>query len=180
MKMLPLALAVTLLSPNLFASVDKDTQAACEAAAELAKGDDLKAAAEEARWCLEGIEQTLQSMDADLFTKEINGWNRGEVTTNKAMGMTLTETSYTKEGSHIQVSLNTGTGAIGNVMAQMGMMQGVKRVRLGKHKGIFTSENELAISFDGGRLLTLQGDGVDTETLTEFAKALPLDKLSGQ
>lgn len=180
MKALPILLSLALASPLAMAKVNEETQAACDAAAELSKGDDLKAAVEEARWCLEGLEQTLQGMDADMFAKEIDGWTRGEVQSNKAMGMSMTETTYTKEGSVIRVSLNSGTGALGAVMAQMGMMQGVKRVRLGRYKGTITGEGELTVSFDGGRMLSLQGEGVDTDTLVGFAKALPLNELSGK
>lgn len=179
-KLSSIAAAVLLVASAAYGAPNQETQEACAAAAELAQGEDVKAALEEARWCVEGLEQDIQNAQAELFEKNIDGWVRGEVSTNKGMGMTVTQTEYSKDKAGIEITLTSGAGAMGNVLAQMGMMQGVKRVRLGKLKGIMTAENELSVSLPDGRLLSVQGQGVSNDDLIAFVKKLPLDKLSAQ
>ena len=70
----------------------EDPAKLCANAAKLYSDDDLDGALEEAKWCLESLEQLKQAKQSDAFPATIGGWKRGEVQSNKAMGMTVIET----------------------------------------------------------------------------------------
>ncbi|OMH32184.1 hypothetical protein [Motiliproteus sp. MSK22-1] len=163
----------------LQAQADDNTVEYCESAAELAKQGQNKEALEEARWCVEGLEQELQALEKELFSKTIGDWKRGEVRQNKGMGMFITETSYTRDNMKIDMTLTGGSGAMAAAMAQIGMMQGGKRVRLGKHRGVMTPKGELSVKLNDGRMLMFKSRNAGADELQAFAKQFPVADLDG-
>lgn len=157
----------------------EDPAKLCKNASALYADGDLDGAIEEARWCLEALEQLKQANQADAFPETIDGWKRGEVSTNKAMGMTVIETSYTSgEDKEITISLTSGMEGFG-ALAQMGMASAGTKVRIQKKTAVVmadTSQPEMMISLDGGKLLKFEARSATEEEMVELAKKLPFDK----
>ncbi|MEH6578130.1 MAG: hypothetical protein V7731_13725 [Amphritea sp.] len=158
---------------------DDNTVEYCQSAADLAKQGQKKEALEEARWCVEGLEQALQAREMELFSKQIGDWKRGEISQNKGMGMSITETSYSRESLKINVTLAGGSGAMAAAMAQASMMQGGKRIRLGKHRGVMSSQGELSVKLNDGRMLMFKSRNAGEQELESFAKQFPVKELDG-
>lgn len=176
-KLAPLGLVFTILSSPI--ALADDTEASCKAAYELSKKGDTKAALEEARWCVEGLEQTLQKAQKELLAPNIDGWTRNSLSSNKALGMTITEASYQKGKETISLTMTGGGNSLASAFTQMGMMQGTgNRVRLGAYKGTLIPGETLMITLGEGRMITLTPQSASDESLTSFAKALPLSDLA--
>ncbi len=156
-----------------------ETQASCKAAYELAQKGDTKAALEEARWCVEGLEQSLQKAQKELLAPNIDGWKRSDLSSNKALGMTITEATYKKGQETISLTMTGGGNSLASAFTQMGMMQAAgNRVRLGAYKGTLIPGETLVITLGEGRMITLTPQSASDESLTQFAKALPLSELA--
>ncbi|MCV6625761.1 MAG: hypothetical protein OIF38_06670, partial [Cellvibrionaceae bacterium] len=110
--------------------------------------------------------------------KDIAGWQRGDMTHNKAMAMTVTETQYKKGAEIIGLTITQGAGAMGGALAQLGMMGGGNRVRLGSHSGMLIPGEGLMISLPGGKMINLTGVPASDASLKALARKLPLDKLA--
>lgn len=173
-----LLILTSVISLNTFA--DTDTEQSCKDINGLINKGDLKGALEEARWCVDGLEQMQQQAEKELFSKSIDGWVRGEISSNKALGITVSETLYKKGNNSIQVSLTSGGGGLVSAFAQMGMMQAGSRVRLGHHKGTLIPDEGLIVNLGEGRILNIGGVPASNDMLKSFAKKLPLDELAGK
>ncbi|MGD8911538.1 MAG: hypothetical protein PVI97_00995 [Candidatus Thiodiazotropha sp.] len=172
---------LSLLAFPLYAEVEGDPAAYCKQAAELYQEDDIAGAVEEAKWCLESLEQIQQSRKSDKFAKDIDGWKRGEVNQHKAMGFSIIETSYSKDGKTIEVSFNSGGGGMAAMISQMGMAGGGKKIRLGRYTGMIVEEggrNEILVSLKMTQgMLNLASDDASIGELTAFAKAFPVKEI---
>jgi hypothetical protein len=175
-----LSLACLLVSP-LYAAVEGDPAEYCKQAAELYQEDDIAGAVEEAKWCLESLEQIQQSRKSDKFAKDIAGWQRGEVNQQKAMGFSIIETSYSKDGKTIKVSYNGGGGGMAAMFSQMGMAGGGKKIRLGRYTGMVMEQggrNEILIGLKmTPGMVTLSSVDASMEELRAFAKAFPVKEI---
>ncbi|RLW68408.1 MAG: hypothetical protein B6D71_13925, partial [gamma proteobacterium symbiont of Stewartia floridana] len=96
MKKTALYVATLALFTSISAKAEGDPAAYCKQAAKLYQDNDIAGAVEEAKWCLESLEQIQQSQKGDRFAKKVAGWQRGEVSKHKAMGMSMIETEYSK------------------------------------------------------------------------------------
>jgi len=172
----PLFLSLNLASPMV---LSEDTEESCKAAYDLLKDGDVKAALEEARWCVEGLEQMQQKAQKELLAANIDGWKRESLSSNKALGMTVTEARYSKGSESIELNITGGgNNFAGAAFAQMGMMQAGSRVRLGAYKGTLISGETLMIPLGEGRFITLTPSSASDDSLKSFAKALPLSELA--
>ena len=178
MKKSSLVITVPLLITFTSVWADGDPAAYCKQAAKLYQENDIAGAVEEAKWCLESLEQIQQSQTGDHFKAEIAGWKRGEISKNKAMGMSIIETEYSKGDKSIQVSYNSGMGGMGAMFSQMGMAGGGKKVRLGRYTGLITEEggnNEILIGLKITQgMINLSSDSASMDELIGFAKAFPV------
>jgi hypothetical protein len=160
------------------AAADGDPASYCTQAAKLYQENDIPRAVEEAKWCLESLEQIQQSQKSDRFTLQVAGWNRGEVSQHKAMGMSMIETEYSKGDKSINVSYNSGVSGMGAMFSQLGMASGGKKIRLGRYTGLIMEEgsnNEIMIGLKMTQgMITLSSDTASMEDLTAFAKAFPV------
>jgi hypothetical protein len=172
---------LSLLPLPLHADVEGDPATYCKQAAELYQEDDIAGAVEEAKWCLESLEQIQQSRKRDKFAKEIAGWTRGEVNQQKAMGMSIIETSYSKDGKTIEVSYNSGSGGMAAMFSQMGMAGGGKKIRLGRYTGMVVEQgarNEILIGLKmTPGMLTLSSNDASIDELRAFAKKFPVKEI---
>ncbi|MES9993273.1 MAG: hypothetical protein ABW098_15085 [Candidatus Thiodiazotropha sp.] len=153
----------------------------CKQAAELFEQDDIAGAVEEAKWCLESLQQIQQARKSDKFKKEIAGWTRGEVRQQKAMGFSIIETTYSKDGKTIDVSYNSGGGGMAAMFSQMGVAGGGKKFRLGRYSGVVTQQgarNEILIGLKmTPGMLTLATSNALLEELKAFAKKFPVKEI---
>ena len=155
---------------------------ACNEAARLAADGDIDGALEEARWCVESLQQVKQDATAGVFPDEVAGFQGGEVDQQAAMGMTIINRVYSRDGQMIDVSLTQG-GAGGGLaaIAQMGMsMGGGKKMRIQRYTVMDMSEGsdvELSVPLKNGALLGVSSNNVSKDTVTEFLKAFPIAEL---
>jgi hypothetical protein len=175
------ALALIVLSFSAIA--DDDPTAACKQAAKLYASDDLAGAVEEAKWCLESLEQIQQTQKADKFSEDVAGWKRGELSQQKAMGFSNIEVQYARDGKTIDVSYTGGGGGgMAAMFSQMGMAAGgAKKIRLGHYTGMVMeegSENQILIGLKmTPGMITLSSSDATLDEMTEFAGALPLAEI---
>ncbi|MDO6460225.1 hypothetical protein Q4485_05920 [Granulosicoccaceae sp. 1_MG-2023] len=180
MSPLPYVLMAALSSAGVSATALADTPAeACSEAARLAADGDIDGALEEARWCVESLQQLKQDATVSGFPDEVAGFRGGEPGQQSAMGMTVIERVYSRDGSRIDVTLTQGGNGGGlAALAQMGMsMGGGRKMRIQRYTVMDTSEGadlQLTVALDNGGILGLSSDSVDKETLTAFLKAFPI------
>jgi hypothetical protein len=168
------------ISP-LYAATEDNPATYCKQAAELYEDDDIPGAIEEAKWCLESLEQIEQSRKSEKFVKEIAGWTRGDVQQQKAMGFSMIETQYTKDGKTIDVSYNSGGSGMASMFSQMGMAGGGKKMRFGRYTGVVMEEGErneilIGLKMTPG-MITLSTNDASLDELSVFAKAFPLKEV---
>ncbi|MEW8402319.1 MAG: hypothetical protein AB2602_05355 [Candidatus Thiodiazotropha sp.] len=165
----------------LYAEDEGDPSTYCKQAAELYEEDDIAGAVEEAKWCLESLEQIQQARKSDKFKEEIAGWKRGEVNQQKTMGFSIIETKYTKEGKTIEVSYNSGSGGMAAMFSQMGVAGGGKKIRLGRYSGMVMEQgtrNEILIGLKmTPGMLTLASNNASLKELKAFAKKFPVKEI---
>jgi hypothetical protein len=166
------------------AQAQEDPKDSCDGIVDLYADGDLDGALEEARWCVEALEQVKQAKEGDLFAADIAGWKRQSIEQNKALGVALTEATYTKGDKTITVSLMGGAGGgdmgfLGG-LAQMGMMSGGNKIRVGKHTGVATSEggtSTVTVSLDTGGTLSFASSNTEMNVVVDFAKAFPVAEI---
>ncbi len=178
-----LPLCFTAIANNAYAQ-DDGPGSACREAAQLFEADDIAGALEEARWCVEALEQLKQQGTADLFPETINGFNGGEVQTQNAMGMSITERVYSKGGNNIDVNYTGGGAAAGGLaaLANMGMTMGGggKKLRIQRHVVLDTSSQgnaEFIVTMKSGGMLNVSSSNTDYDTVLEFLKAFPIKEI---
>jgi len=192
MKMIRLALALAVTSSVAFASEEqekniKDAVKALKEGIELVENGEIDAGAEEIRWGLELIDKAKQGSIDEHFSDEVGEYKGGDIAKNKAMGMSITERSYTKNGNSIRVTLTRKTAdgggglmqGLGSI-AQFGMMQG-ERVRIGGRTGSAMNQGRdktINLSLEDSSLLAFASRDVSLEDLTEFADEFPVREIN--
>lgn len=174
--------ALALYALSLPAIAGDDPTASCNQAAKLYESGDLAGAVEEAKWCLESLEQILQTQKADKFSPDVDGWKRGEVNQQKAMGFSNIQVLYTREGKSIDVNYTGGGGGMAAMFSQMGMQAGGgKKIRLGRYTGMVledASQNQILIGLKlTPGMINLSSSDATLDELTAFAQALPLAEI---
>lgn len=170
-------------APHTYA--EEDPAATCSSAAELFKEGDVEGALEEARWCVTQLEQLKQNQTSSYFSDEILGYKGGEMSAQQAMGMSIVERNYSKDGKEIDVTLTGGASGGANnpfaAIASLGMQsaQGQK-VRIQKRTAIISNEGGTAkvmVTLKSGGILTFESGEVPSDEVVEFAKAFPVAEL---
>jgi hypothetical protein len=178
MNKIALFVATSALISSMSATAEGDPAAYCKQAAKLYQEKDIAGAVEEAKWCLESLEQIQQSQKGDRFAKQVAGWQRGEVSKQKAMGMSMIETEYSKGDKTINVSYNSGVSGMGAMFSQMGLAGGGKKIRLGRYTGLVMEEgrnNEILVGLKMTQgMVNLSSDTATLDELQAFAKAFPI------
>ncbi|MBA3562842.1 MAG: hypothetical protein H0W33_02290 [Gammaproteobacteria bacterium] len=166
------------------ANAQEDPKESCDGILELYAEGDVDGALEEARWCVESLEQIKQGEVGDVFAAEVDGWKRESLDQNEAMGIAVTEASYKKGEQAISVSLMGGAGGGGmgflGGLAEMGMMSAGNKMRIDKRTAVANSEGNtstVTVSLESGGALTFQSYDADLDTVVEFAKAFPIAEL---
>jgi len=178
-----LTTTITLTTPIVYA--EDDPSSACASAVSLYKDGDFEGALEDARWCVTQLEQMKQGKVSSFFIDEINGFKGGEIQQQQAMGFSMVERSYSKNGKIIKVLLSGGaSGAANNAfaaLASFGMNSAKgKKVRLQRRTGFMSTENnkaELIVTLKSGGMLTFESRDVSPDGVMTFAKQFPIADL---
>lgn len=186
LKLKPFALFIALnfvAAPMSFAD---DTPAeTCASAASLFKEGDIEGALEEARWCVTQLEQLKQGKISSFFKDEINGFKGGKLEQQQAMGISMIERSYSKDGKIIKVSLSGGaSGAASNAfaaLASFGMQSSNgKKVRIQRRTAMINDDGgniQAVVTLKSGGMLTFESNDLNSADVTSFAKAFPIADL---
>jgi len=175
------ALLVILLSGTLFAQ--EDPKVLFESASELYEAGDIDGAIEEAEWGLELLRQMKREATSSQFLDEIAGYTGSPLETNAAMGMTVMERTYSKDGKSIRVTLaggmNSAMGGLG-ALASMGMMGAGEKVRIQRRTGNAMTEGsnqKIMFTMKEAGMLTFESSNVSMDELKVFAEAFPIAAL---
>ncbi len=165
------------------AHAQEDPKDSCGGILKFYEQGDIDAALEEARWCVEALEQVQMSKQGDVFPAEVAGWKRQSLDQNKAMGIAMTEANYNNSGKAITVTLMGGADAGGGflgALAEMGMMSGGSKMRLGDYTAVAMSDSggeTVSVSLENSGTLSFQSYDAGRDAVMEFAKAFPIAEL---
>jgi hypothetical protein len=178
-----LVISLAILSSNVIAN-NEDPAALCTSAAKLFQEGDIDGALDEARWCVNELEQLKQNQTAAFFKDNIAGYSASELSQQSAMGMTVTERTYTKGNEEITVSLTGGasSGAMGafSALAQLGGMAGNNKIRIQKRTALVNQdggETSIMVTLKSGGMLNFSSYNSSKEKVIAFAKAFPIKTL---
>ncbi len=187
MKQQTVLLVSTLLlvsGQTTMAQTAEDAATACTEAARLIGEDDLTGALDEAKWCVESLQQLRQQATLTVFPDSVDGYTGGELNNQSAMGMTIIERTYSKDGSEISVSLTTGVAGGGlAALAQLGMGMGGtgKKIRVQKRTVLDMSdangESQYMVQLKSGGMLTMSSSDLSAEQLLPFVREFPIAEL---
>lgn len=176
--------AVALCSSQLSAQTAEEAGAACSEAVRLIGEEDFAGALEEAKWCVESLQQIKQQGMLKVFPDLVSGYAGGELENQSAMGMTILQRSYTGEGGVVDVSLTTGVAGGGlAALAQLGMGMGGgtgNKLRVQKRTVLDMSnggESQYMVQLKSGGMLTISSNDIDAEQLLVFVRAFPIELL---
>lgn len=177
-----LAASLVLITLPGLAMASEDPAKACTEAAKLYEQQDIEGALEEARWCVEALEQIKQQQATDVFPDSVVGFTGGEITRQKMMGFSIIERTYTKDGKSISVTLNESSdGGMGGLaaLAQMGGMGGNK-IRVQRRTVSDMSEGghaQFIVSLKSGGMLNFDSSNVGRDATLAFVEEFPIAKL---
>lgn len=177
--------ALLLVSTQTVLAQSADEAAtACTEAARLINEDDLVGALDEAKWCVESLQQLKQQATLTVFPDSVDGYAGGELDNQSAMGMTIIERNYSKDGNNVDVSLTTGVAGGGlAALAQLGMGMsagGGKKMRIQKRTVIDMSDGgdaQYMVQLKSGGMLNISSGDLNAEQLLPFVKAFPISDL---
>jgi len=180
-------LLTTIFALNFTTAIyaEDDPSSACASAVSLYKDGDFEGALEDAKWCVTQLEQLKQSKVSSFFKDEINGYKGGEIQQQQAMGFSMVERSYSKNGKIIKVLLSGGASGAGNnafaALASLGMNSAKgKKVRIQRRTGFISTKNkktELVVTLKSGGMLTLESRDVSPDGIMAFIKKFPVAEL---
>lgn len=186
LKLKALALGIALnfaVAPTTFAEdTPEDT---CNSAASLFKEGDIEGALEEAQWCVTQLEQLKQGRVSSFFKDEIDGFKGGKLDQQQAMGISMIERNYSKDGKVIKVSLSGGaSGAANNAFAALASFglqstNGTK-IRIQRRTAMVSDESgdiNIVVTLKSGGMLTFESNDLNSDDTTAFAKAFPIADL---
>ena len=172
-----LAGAALMLSSGVMAQDDPGS--ACRQAAVYFEDGDLEGALDEARWCVESLEQIKQQQTLSLFPDELGGYVGGELSSQNTMGMTIMNRTYSSDSDTIDVTLTGGGAAAAGMAAlmQFGASGQGKKMRVQRRTVMDMSEPgnaQFIVQMKSSGMLTFESSSVDGETVLAFVKEFPI------
>ncbi len=172
------------LSQAAYAQSAEEAATACSDAVELINEQDFAGALEEAKWCVESLQQIKQQAMLEVFPDEVLDYSGGELSNQSAMGMTMLERNYSNSESDVDVSLTTGMAGGGlAALAQLGMGMNAgagKKMRIHKRTVLDLSESgegQYMVQLKSGGSLMISSTELNAEQLLPFVKAFPIVEL---
>lgn len=188
------AVGALLVSSHAIAATDtdaviEDMTRSFNTVVELVREGEYRKAVSELSWVEEPIMKLDQQKMAEFLPDELNGFTGSEVNINAAMGMTVIERTYTRDGESITFSVTGGTSAGAasgfaalGALAQLGMgnaggdrfrIQGITFNSPGNTRGV-----EAIGTLNGGRILNVASDSASLATVKSVLDAAPLSELN--
>ena len=171
-------------SAQVSAELKDEAATACTEAARLIEEEDFVGALDEAKWCVEGLQQIKQDAVLTVFPDAIEGFEGGELNNQSAMGITVLERDYSSSEGDVSVTLTTGVAGGGlAALAQLGMGLGAgtgKKLRIQKRTVLDMSEGnkrQFMVQLKSSGMLNITSSSLDTEALLLFVRAFPIAKL---
>jgi len=170
--------------PQGVAQTKDDAAAACGEAVKLIAEDDFAGALDEAKWCVESLQQMKQQAMLTVFPDTVAEFTGGELSNQSAMGMTILEREYTGVDGKVNISLTTGVAGGGlAALAQLGMglsSGGGKKMRIQKRTVMDlgdSSQGNYMVQLKSGATLAITSDDLNAAQLLPFVKAFPIAAL---
>jgi len=131
---------------------------------------------------LDQIDHYLLDSTAAVFPLKIGLFTRGEVTSQKTMGIELTECTYRNEqGQEVQVQLMGGGGGVFGNIADFGAnMQGGRKVRIAGRSGSSMENNgetTITLKLKNGKSLVFTSRDLDSDSVTGIVEKFPVDEV---
>lgn len=171
-------------SVQVSAELKDEAATACKEAARLIEEDDFVGALDEARWCVESLQQIKQDAVLTLFPDTIEGFEGGELNNQSAMGITILERDYSNADGDVSVTLTTGVAGGGlAALAQLGMGLGAgtgKKLRIQKRTVLDMSERnkrQFMVQLKSSGMLNMTSTSLDADALELFVRAFPIADL---
>ena len=189
MKHLGLLVLSLALSNGVLAIETESPESSCGGIMRLVEKGKHKEALEEARWCVEALEDQLQGSASGHFSAEVAGWTRVDVREESAMGMSSVVGEYRKGDKTLAVTLLGGKGsgsilggALGG-LAQMGLMQTGKRFRVQRLKASVDAQGQIMVTLDDGSFISVKCPQYNTQEealdgLEDFLDAFPFAEIN--
>jgi len=177
--------ALLLFSGTTIAQTAEDASAACKEAARLIDEQDFVGALDEAKWCVDSLQQIKQQRTLTVFPDAVEGYTGGELDNQSAMGMSIIERVYSLDGNQINVTLTAGVAGGGlAALAQLGLGMGGgggKKMRIQKRTVVDMSdeggESQYMVQLKSGGMLMITSSDISAEQLLPFVKAFPIAEL---
>lgn len=167
---------VTLLfiASSAYASVPAPV-AACQDAIDNFE-DNPEQALDDARWCVEQLEQLQQDKQAEQFRDEVAGYTRGSVDQQKMMGMTSIIATYTGDGKAIKVTrMGAADGANPlSALANLAQYGGGRKIRIDGNTGSLMDQNgkvTLTLTLKEGGTMMFESSNAAASDVQAFATA---------
>ena len=177
----------SVLAGNSISMAQDNPADACEEAARLMREDnDLVGALEEAKWCVEALEQLKENQALAVFPDEVGAFAGGETSQQNTFGISLIERTYTGGSESIKLTLTGGGGAASGLaaLAQLGAelgVQGGTKTRIQRRTVIDMSAEDdgvlYMVQLRSGGLLNVTSESASKETVLEFLKEFPIAEL---
>ena len=157
----------------------ENTSQLLEEAIGLLKQENYTEAREVIAIALDQVDHHLLDTTAAVFPETIGGFTRGEVNTQKTMGMDLTECTYQDgKGNEVEVQLMGGAdGMFGGLAALGASFGGGQKVRIqGRSGSLMDSEGEvtLTLKLKNGKSLIFTSNMIDGDGVSSFAEKFPV------
>ena len=157
----------------------ENTSELLEEAIDLLKQENYTEAREVIAIALDQVDHRLLDTTAATFPETVGEFARGDVNTQKAMGIDLTECVYTnKKGNEIQVQLMGGGSSMFGGLAALGSsFGGGRKVRIqGRSGTMMDSDGEvtLALTLKNGKSLIFVSNMIDGDGVNDFAEKFPV------
>lgn len=171
-------------------AIEADTpESSCKEIMGLVSKQDYQAALEEARWCVQALENSIQGEVAKFFKENVAGWKRTNFQEQNAMGMATISSTYEKDGKRLNVSLmgqqgsGSGFGAAMGNFAKMGMMQAGKRFRVQRLAATADNNGNIMVMLDDGSFFQIESRDYNTADealngLEPFLDAFPFAEIN--
>lgn len=166
---------------------DNPADACAEAARLMTEDNDLDGALDEAKWCVEGLEQLKENQALAVLPDEVGDFGGGETQQQKAFGMSIIERTYTRGSESININLTGGGGAAGTglaALAQLGAELGGQtgaKMRIQRRTVIDLGgdggEQAFMVQLRSGGVLNVSSSSANRETVIGFLKEFPIADL---
>lgn len=156
-----------------------DTSELLEEAIDLLEQENYTEAREVIAIALDQVDHHLLDTTAAIFPETVGDFTRGEVNTQTAMGMNITECTYSNEdGEDLDVQLmGGGEGMFGGLASFGASFGGGKKVRIQGRSGSLMDDDgdvTLTLTLKSGKSLVFNSSTIDGDGVNSFAEEFPV------